>query len=871
MASFKSSASLVPTPQEKNDANFAMAVVDPNQNIYGSVDQVSDDKTIVTASCFCHSGYLTFGSRYYIRNPQVDPGDAFAEYDDFSRNLGEWLAKTLIISPVTPGAPTYNKKTFSDPHSRIAVFALYQVLFQDFFKKCEEFAGPMNPRDVKTILQSVFNIQNIFQNDQSLGNYLGIRQFEMYHISEPSQAEPLSKFVEMLSLKRGLTDRVWKLRGEPLCELEFSPYSYRELILIVQNSMPLPPNVEFSGYFPESIIDTANPNLSKNLVTMPTDMDLSDLISVRSWLRQYVRSISVIELNVDNFMVDINKVRQTWNIEFRDTPLEVKFSNPGFTRIVICTNLFMRLLEGMLLFFLTTIDRDKSYTPDPVLTNGKKLSAFSIFELLDHFKNIRMWTVTHGCQGIETSSTKVRLHMVKDILSEQSQSLLSQQLNQMVPSQLSQEDKGFLVSLFSGASKLLNKCTDALSCMFGSSSSSNCSISRRIRLYNGEEPGGSAAASKARSFEDQELRLATRQQYTDARGKLLQILQQQEAEASQRQNSQAEASQASSSGYGSSSSFSEEDIPIETQLSDLIDYYERRQSQSQSQNQAFGVPGEAIKSPGVELKSPPASAVAEVRVEEPFSKSEARGSFLPIQPKIPTTSKQSNLVPNEYFVSKELNLSPEEARLQKQQQQQQQLAPLRMSNPEGQGFSLGNAPKLKKNNILKKVGNPNKSLGSNNRYVQAPETIKLGKYESDFKNKSNAKLNKVIQDAKTEEAEKTARNKNLFAVSDFQKIVHSDLPLMKQAAKIELNLRNSSKESIQPPEEKIENLPVQDDLQSFTKRKRPKTDTDTSTWEGGRSKTKKHKRRQQQTKKNPKKKRTVNKRRQHKKRRTNKH
>jgi hypothetical protein len=258
-------------------------------------------------------------------------------------------------------------------------------------------------------------------------------------------------------------------------------------------------------------------------------------------------------------------------------------------------------------------------------------------------------------------------------------------------------------------------------------------------------------------------------------------------------------------------------------------------------------------------------------VEEPFSKSEARGSFLPIQPKIPTTSKQSNLVPNEYFVSKELNLSPEEARLQKQQQQQQQLAPLRMSNPEGQGFSLGNAPKLKKNNIFKKVGNPNKSLGSNNRYVQAPETIKLGKYESDFKNKSNAELNKVIQDAKTEEAEKTARNKNLFAVSDFQKIVHSDLPLMKQAAKIELNLRNSSKESIQPPEEKIENLPVQDDLQSFTKRKRPKTDTDTSTWEGGRSKTKKHKRRQQQTKKNPKKKRTVNKRRQHKKRRTNKH
>jgi hypothetical protein len=83
MSSFLSSAS--PT-QEQAVAEFAIAVVDPNQNIYNPVAEIPDDKTVVTASCFCHSGYLTFGSRYYVRNPQVDPGDAFGRYDECDDN-----------------------------------------------------------------------------------------------------------------------------------------------------------------------------------------------------------------------------------------------------------------------------------------------------------------------------------------------------------------------------------------------------------------------------------------------------------------------------------------------------------------------------------------------------------------------------------------------------------------------------------------------------------------------------------------------------------------------------------------------------------------------------------------------------------------
>ena len=248
-----SSQSLTVTPEEEAEAaavaEFAMAVVDPNKNIYGSVDQVPDDKTVFTASCFCHAGYNIFGSKYYIRNPQVNPGDAFDRYDEFSRQLPAWLSKTLIISPVMPGAPTYNIKTFSDPHSRIAVFTLYQELFQEFFQKYEASVSNISePFDVKELLQSVFNIQNIYQKDPNLGEYLGRRQFEMYHVSEPSQAVPLSKFVGMLSSNKGLTDRVWKLRAESLCEFEFDhSYSYRELILMVQNSTPLPFGVEFSG------------------------------------------------------------------------------------------------------------------------------------------------------------------------------------------------------------------------------------------------------------------------------------------------------------------------------------------------------------------------------------------------------------------------------------------------------------------------------------------------------------------------------------------------------------------------------------------------------------------------------------------------
>jgi hypothetical protein len=806
-----------PTPEEDKLKTFALAVSYRTNN--NSLDglQVPDKETIVS-SCFCHSSYIRYGSKYYIRNPAVNPGDSFSKYDEFLVKLEEWLSKTRIISPVPPGAPTYNSKGLLSLHSRGEVFSIYQRLFQNFFNSCEK-ENSLSPLDVKTILQSVFSIDNIRQVDPDLADYLGTRQSEIYHLKEPTDAEPLEQFLNMLYLKQGVTDRAWKLRAEPLCEFEFNRKSYRELLLMMKHKMGLQPNDEFSGYFPQSIINLTNPANSKNLATMPTEMDLSDLISVRSWLRQYVRSIRRDEQNVDNFMLDINDVRQKWNILFRRTPLEVEFGNPGLTRIVFCTNLFMRLLEGMLLFFLNTVD-SKPYTKDPILTSGKKISDLTIFQLLDYFKNIRMWTVTHGCQGVETSNARVRLTIVRDILTKQSQALLSQMTQQTQDTQLSQEELGFFDSVISGASRLLDKCTDALTCVFGT----NCSSSGSTVLYTGtdDDPGGAAAAE--RPFEDQELEITSQDEldkYQTAKRELLQKLEKQEVEL-EAEASQAEALRhsssfaASSAGYGSSLS-EEEDLPIETQLERVIDDYERRQSQSQ----AFGVPGEEVENPGVELQNPSASA-AEIKAPAEV-KSPLASAIQPIyQIKMPTTSKQSNRVPDEYIVSSNaLDSSPEEARFKYKQN-----LPLsgykssrnRDEPEEEEGKATNSSKKDKGYNYLETLRLQVNEIGR--------EIVKLQNNKKELE-----KLPKSTTDPKTN-------------FTQINKGVQIEINNLKSRITFLTNLKKDKNTEIKFLEEK-----------------------------GGskRSKTRKYKRRQHQTKKNPKKKRTVNKRRQHKKRRTNKH
>jgi hypothetical protein len=814
-----SQSASAPTPEEDKLKTFALAVSYRTNN--NSLDglQVPDKETIVS-SCFCHSIYIRYGSKYYIRNPAVNPGDSFSKYDEFLVKLEEWLSKTRIISPVPPGAPTYNSKGLLSLHSRGEVFSIYQRLFQNFFNSCEK-ENSLSPLDVKTILQSVFSIDNIRQVDPDLADYLGTRQSEIYHLKEPTDAEPLEQFLNMLYLKQGVTDRAWKLRAEPLCEFEFNRKSYRELLLMMKHKMGLQPNDEFSGYFPQSIINLTNPANSKNLATMPTEMDLSDLISVRSWLRQYVRSIRRDEQNVDNFMLDINDVRQKWNILFRRTPLEVEFGNPGLTRIVFCTNLFMRLLEGMLLFFLNTVN-SKPYTKDPILTSGKKISDLTIFQLLDYFKNIRMWTVTHGCQGVETSNARVRLTIVRDILTKQSQALLSQMTQQTQDTQLSQEELGFFDSVISGASRLLDKCTDALTCVFGT----NCSSSGSTVLYTGtdDDPGGSDAVSASeaeRRLEDEDEEL-TPEEYGALREELLRRLDSEELELTQRQelsssgHSHSFAATSSSHSSSSSSSFLEQvktpSVSAEVSMEDLS-----------GKSKAVEEPSSKSAAPVVRKDS---GWVAKVSSRQPF---EPQSSFTLPLPSA-TVGSNSN------------------------------------SNSNSMMFVETRKPKA----------------------IRSPIDIKREQFIQDFDKIQTPEIKQMLKDEKTKLSDKKKRIKDereninkpglsAASPSNTYQRVDDDITPKIQALNYTLLKRKTSVSGFSDDRgrglEENENENENENDQGLVQVpsgniKKPKKTAD---WEGGRSKTRKHKRRQRQTKKNPKKKRTVNKRRQNKKRRTNKH
>jgi hypothetical protein len=450
------------------------------------------DKNIAVTVGFFHSFYFRANA---IRSlPE-------REYEYFISHIDVWLAKSRSISYVPLGYNSYNNRDLYHPNSRLSFFSVYQDLFKDFYEKCTNLSrlqsSSLTALEVKTKLQEVFSIENIGKKEPEMAKYLDKRQQELFAKDEPRQAAMLTRFFE----SSNLDNRISKLRAENLlCQLEFYPVSLREFLLMVKNKVTPPANFEFSAFCLESIINLTNPSLSINLMDLPEDLDLSDLLSFIC-LKAYLHPTDLTSL--EYFMTDINDVIIKWNHLFSGTLLEVLFGNTARTRIILCTNLFMRLLVGMLLLFLTTIKNSGTYTKDPILTSGQKLSELHIFYLLDYFTSMRIFGLNQGCQVMATKYDIIKQEMITQILTSYSPSLASQvsrmsqeeiesqmspasqmsqvsQMSQMSPaspaspaSPMSQKDLGLLTTAVSVVSKLFNTCVDKFRCAFGA----NCSSS----------------------------------------------------------------------------------------------------------------------------------------------------------------------------------------------------------------------------------------------------------------------------------------------------------------------------------------------------------------------------------------------------------